>query len=54
VNKTGKISNMLSDYERTKNFNQELMKNIGSPKGPIFARTGGIINSGGVLGGDNL
>lgn len=40
-NKNGKITNILHDYERTKSFNQELMRNIGSPKGPIFARAGG-------------
>ncbi len=43
--KNGKISNILSDYERTKNFNQELMRNIGSPKGPIFARVNGQVPS---------
>ena len=49
--KNKKISHMLTDYERTKSFNQELLKNIGSPKGPIFARAngGGLI----VTGGDN-
>ena len=36
--KNGKITNIMSDYEKTKTFNQELLRNIGSPKGPIFAR----------------
>lgn len=35
---SGKISNILNEYERTKNLNDELMKNLGSPKGPFFAR----------------
>jgi hypothetical protein len=39
--KNGKISNMLSEYEKTRTFNKELLKNIGSPKGPIFARVNG-------------
>ena len=30
---------MLGEYDKTKSFNKVLMKNIGSPKGPIFART---------------
>ena len=37
-NKSGKISTILNEFERTKNFNEEIMKNIGSPKGPFFAR----------------
>jgi hypothetical protein len=36
--KNAKINNILNDFEKTKNFNKELLKNIGSPKGPIFAR----------------
>lgn len=39
--KNNRITSILSDYEKTKSFNQELMRNIGSPKGPIFARVGG-------------
>jgi hypothetical protein len=39
--RNGRINNMLSEYERTKTINQELMRNIGSPKGPVFARVGG-------------
>jgi hypothetical protein len=42
--KNSKISNILNDFEKTKNFNNELLKNIGSPKGPIFARAGGPSN----------
>lgn len=33
-----KIGNILSDYEKNKIFNKEVMKNIGSPKGPLFTR----------------
>lgn len=36
--KNGKITNILSDYEKTKNINQELLKNFGSPKAPIFSK----------------
>jgi hypothetical protein len=36
--KNSKINNILNDFEKTKNFNKELLKNIGSPKGPMFAR----------------
>ena len=36
--KNSKINNILNDFEKTKNLNNELLKNIGSPKGPIFAR----------------
>jgi len=31
---------MLSEYEKNRTLNKELMKNIGSPKGPMFARMG--------------
>jgi hypothetical protein len=37
--KTNEMGAILGDYDKTKTFNQELIKNIGSPKGPIFART---------------
>lgn len=40
-----RINNMLDDYERTKTFNQELLRNIGSPKGPIFTRAANSYNS---------
>jgi hypothetical protein len=43
--KNGKISNMLSEYEKTRTFNKELLKNIGSPKGPIFARANGQLGN---------
>ena len=39
--KNSKINNILNDFEKTKNFNKELLKNIGSPKGPMYARTNG-------------
>ncbi len=36
---SSKMSNLLlNDYEKTKLFNNQVMKNIGSPKGPLFAR----------------
>lgn len=35
INDMGAI---LDDYDKTKIFNKELIKNMGSPKGPIFAR----------------
>lgn len=36
--KHAKLTSMLSDYDKTKTFNQELLKNFGSPKGPAFTR----------------
>ncbi len=43
--KNQKINNMLNDFEKTKTFNQELMKNFGSPKGPIFNKTNVVRDS---------
>lgn len=37
--KQSEMGNILNDYEKTNTFNKELIKNMGSPKGPIFART---------------
>ncbi len=37
-NGSSHISSMLTEYEKTKNFNNQLIRNIGSPKGPVFAR----------------
>jgi hypothetical protein len=32
------MSNVLNDNEKKRTFNDELKKNFGSEKGPIFAR----------------
>lgn len=36
--KNKRIANLMNDYELTQVFNKEAMKNIGSPKGPMFTR----------------
>ena len=36
--KNKRIANLMNDYELTQVFNKEVMKNIGSPKGPMFTR----------------
>jgi hypothetical protein len=34
----GEMGDIINDYDKSKTFNKELIKNIGSPKGPIYAR----------------
>lgn len=46
TSKNGKITDILDDYEKTKTFNEGLLKNIGSPKGPVFARNNNIKSKG--------
>lgn len=33
------FENVIGEYERTKNLNRELLKNVGTPKVPAYSRT---------------